>query len=339
VTETQSNLDRLVALTRGFRTTQATYVFAKLGLADELAAGPATAAELAQKVDVNADALARVLRLDAFCELVTEVPGDRFELTAVGNLLRTGVEGSLKAHAIMVGEQHYIAWGSLLYSVRTGEPAFDHVFGSPFFDYMAKDPDAQATFDAAMSSGSDLYLAPLADAYDFRARTLVDVGGGNGSLSAIILKRHPQVEAVIYDQPQVLEAADRYLTDAGLRERCRLVPGNFFESVPEGGDVYFLSNIVHDWDDERAVQILKNCRAAMNPTAVVLLLEAVMPEHGTPPEAAMFDVNMLVLLTGKERTRTQFESLLRAAGLRLEKVTPVSKTESLIEARPLQAVS
>jgi O-methyltransferase domain len=335
VTEKQSSLDRLVELTRGFRTTQATYVFAKLGLADELAAGPATAAELARKADVNAEALARVLRLAAFCELVREVPGDQFELTEVGNLLRAGVEGSMKAHAIMVGEQHYTAWGSLLYSVRTGKPAFDHVFGSPFFDYMAKDPDAQATFDAAMSSGSDLYLASLADAYDFRARTLVDVGGGNGSLSAIILKRHPQVEAVIYDQPQVLEAADRYLTDAGLRERCRLVPGNFFESVPEGGDIYFLSNIVHDWDDERAVQILKNCRAAMNPSAVVLLLEAVMPKHGTPPEAAFFDVNMLVLLTGKERTRTQFDSLLRAAGLSLDKVTPVSKTESLIEARPL----
>jgi trans-aconitate methyltransferase len=334
VTDTQSNLDRLEELTRGFRATQATYVVAKLGLADALAAGPATAAELARKANVNAEALARVLRFAAFCDLVREVPGDRFELTGVGNLLRAGVPGSLKAHAIMVGEQHYTAWGSLIYSVRTGKPAFDHVFGSPFFDYMAKDPDAQATFDAAMSSGTDLYLASLADVYDFRGRTLIDVGGGNGSLSAIILKRHPQVEAVIYDQPQVLEAADRYLTDAGVRERCRLVPGNFFESVPEGGDVYFLSNIVHDWDDERALQILKNCRTAMNPSAVLLLLEAVMPEHGTPPEAAMYDVNMMVLLTGKERTQTQFESLLRAAGLRLDKVTPVSKTESLIEARP-----
>ena len=335
MTDIHSNLDRVRGLTRGFRTTQATYVMAKLGLADELAAGPATAAELARKANVSAEALARVLRLAAFCELVKELPGDRFELTELGNLLRGGVEGSIKATAIMLGEEHYTAWGSLLYSVKTGKPAFDHVFGSPFFDYMAKNPDAQGTFDAAMSSGSDVYLASLADAYDFRARTLVDVGGGNGSLSAIILKRHPQLEAVIYDQPQVLEAADRYLTDAGLRERCRLVPGNFFESVPEGGDVYFLSNIVHDWDDERAIQILKNCRAAMNPSAVVLLLEAVVPEHGTPSAAALYDVNMLVLLTGKERTRTQFESLLRAAGLDLNKVTLVSETESLIEARPL----
>lgn len=334
MTDTQSNIDRVLALSRGFRTTQATYVMAKLGLADELAAGPATAAELAPNADVNAEALARLLRLAAFCGLVTEVAGDRFELTELGHLLRDGVEGSIKAHAIMLGEQHYTAWGSLLYSVKTGKPAFDHVFGSPFFDYMAKNPDAQATFDAAMSVGVDVSLASLADAYDFRARTLIDVGGGNGSLSAIILKRHPQVEAVIYDQPQVLEAADRYLTDAGLRDRCRLVPGNFFDSVPEGGDVYFLSNIVHDWDDDRAIRILKNCRAAMDPSAVVLLLEAVVPEHGVPSGAAMFDVNMMVLLTGRERTHTQFESLLRAAGLRLHKVTPVSQMDSLIEARP-----
>ena len=335
MTDSQSSIDRVRALTRGYRTTQATYVFAKLGLADELAAGPATSAELAAKTNVNAEALARVLRLAAYCELVTELPGDRFELTETGNLLRSGVEGSIKAHAIMVGEEHYTAWGSLLYSVRTGKPAFDHVFGSPLFDYMAKNPDTQDTFDAAMSSGSDVYLAPLADAYDFRARTLVDVGGGNGSLSAIILRRHPQLEAVIYDQPQVLEAADRYLSDAGLRERCRLVAGNFFESVPEGGDIYFLSNIIHDWDDERATQILKNCRVAMNPSGVVLLLEAVVPEHGTPSAVAFYDVNMMVMLTGKERTQTQFETLLRAAGLGLNKVTPVSDTESLIEARPL----
>ena len=335
MTDSQSSIDRVRALTRGYRTTQATYVFAKLGLADELAAGAATSAELAAKTNVKAEALARVLRLAAYCELVTELPGDRFELTETGNLLRSGVEGSIKAHAIMVGEEHYTAWGSLLYSVRTGKPAFDHVFGSPLFDYMAKNPDTQDTFDAAMSSGSDVYLAPLADAYDFRARTLVDVGGGNGSLSAIILRRHPQLEAVIYDQPQVLEAADRYLSDAGLRERCRLVAGNFFESVPEGGDIYFLSNIIHDWDDERATQILKNCRVAMNPSGVVLLLEAVVPEHGTPSAVAFYDVNMMVMLTGKERTQTQFEVLLRAAGLGLHKVTPVSDTESLIEARPL----
>ncbi len=335
MTDTHSNIERLVNLTRGFRTTQATYVMAKLGLADELAAGPATAAELARKTNVNAEALARVLRLAAFCELVTELPGDRFELTEVGNLLRVGVEGSMKAHAIMVGEEHYTAWGSLLYSVQTGKPAFEHLFGSPFFDYLAKHPDAQATFDAAMSAGTDVYFESLGDAFDFGAvRVLVDVGGGNGSLAAMVLKRQPQLQAVVYDQPQVLAAADRYLTVAGVRDRCRLVTGNFFESVPEGGDVYLLSNIVHDWDDERAIHILKNCRAAISHEGTVLLVEAVVPEHGTPSAAAVADVNMLVLLSGRERTAAQFESLLGAAGLALNKITAVTKRESLIEARP-----
>ncbi len=324
----------LMELIRGFRTTQTAYVMAKLGLADELAARPATAAELARKVDANPEALQRFLRLAAFFGLCAEVARDHFELTELGTLLRSGVPGSVKPIVMMYGQGHYAAWGSLLYSVETGKPAFDHVFGAPFFDYMSENPDIQSTFDAAMSAGTDVYFASLGDRFDFsQSRLLVDVGGGNGSLSAIILKRHPHIEAVIYDQEQVLAAADRYLTDAGVRERCRLVTGNFFERVPAGGDVYLLSNIVHDWDDERALRILKHCHAAMNPTGSVLLVEAVVPEHGTPSIAAMNDVNMMVLLPGRERTRSQFESLLRAAGLRLERITELSNEESLIEAR------
>lgn len=307
---------------------------AKLGLADELAVGPATAAELARRADVNPEALGRFLRLAAFCDLVTELPDDRFQLSELGNLLRAGVEGSMKANATMLGEEHYTAWGSLLYSVKTGRPAFDHVFGAPFFDYMAKNPDTQSTFDAAMSAGVDVWLSSVADAYEFStARFLIDVGGGNGSLSAIVLKRHPNLQAVIYDQPHVLESADSYLTAAGVRDRCRLVTGNFFDSVPDGGDAYLLSNIVHDWDDERSLRILRNCRVAMKPEAVVLLVEAVMPEHGTPSAAALYDVNMMVLLTGRERTERQYRTLLGDAGLTLTKVTPLSDRESLIEAR------
>ena len=333
MSEAQANTDRMLAVAYGFRSTQTVYVMAKLGLADQLAAGPATAADLAARVDVDAEALGRVLRLAAYVGLVAEVPGERFELTAVGTQLRSDVEGSVRAFAIMIGEQHYTAWGSLLYSVKTAKPAFDHVFGAPFFDYMATHPDMQTTFDAAMSAGADVWFNTLGDAYDFsNARLLVDVGGGNGSLSAIVLKRHPHLEAVIYDQPQVLEAADAYLTRAGVRDRCRFVTGNFFESVPPNGDAYLLSNIVHDWDDERSVQILKNCRVAMNPAGAVLLLEAVIPEHGTPSRAALYDVNMMVLLTGRERTERQYRTLLQAAGLTLTKVTPVSDQDSLIEA-------
>ena len=311
------------------------YVFAKLELADHLAASPLTAAQLASRANVDAVSLGRVLRMAAFLGIVAEVPGQRFELTAQGRPLRSAVEESVTATAVMLGEEHYRAWGELLHSVKTGEPAFDHVYGAPFFDYMAAHPDTQATFDAAMSSGSEVFLGTLADSYEFsKSCVLVDVGGGNGSVSSIILKRHPAIEAVIYDQPQVLEAADRYLSHAGVRDRCRLVPGDFFSSVPEGGDLYILSNIVHDWDDERALRILRNCRTAMKPDGAVLLLELVMPEHGRPSRAAVADVNMMVLLTGRERTEEQYRSLLGSAGLRLTNVLELSAFESLIEAKP-----
>lgn len=334
--ETQDDLNRLVALVQGFRSTQVTYVFAKLGLADRLAESPLTAAELADLVNVHSEALRRVLRLAAFYGLVAEVPGDRFELTPLGRPLCVDAEGSINATATMLGEEHYFAWGSLMHSVKTGKPAFEHVFRLPFFDYMANNPDTQSTFDAAMSAGLDVFLKSLADSYDFsKSRVLVDVGGGNGSVSAMILKRNPAMEAVVYDQPQVLEAAERYLTAAGVRSRCRLVPGDFFRSIPDGGDLYVLSNIVHDWDDARALRILKNCRAAMASTAVMLLIEAVLTEHGRPSPAAMADVNMMVLLTGRERTEEQYRALLAGAGLRLTKVSPIYEREDLIEARPL----
>lgn len=311
------------------------YVVAKLGLADQLAKSPLTAAELAAKVDVNPASLGRLLRLAAFYGLVAEIPEGRFELTAVGRPLCSSGEESVRAAAIMLGEEHYGAWGALLHSVRTGEPAFNHLYGAPFFDYMAEHPESQATFDAAMSAGTEVFLRSMADSYEFSTHSvIVDVGGGNGSISAMILRRHPGVQAVIYDQPQVLEAAERYLSDAGVGGRCRLVPGDFFSSVPEGGDVYILSNIVHDWDDERALRILRNCRAAMKPGSVVLLLEEVLPEHGQPSRAVMADVNMMVLLTGRERTEAQYRTLLAAANLRLTRVIAVSKRESFIEARP-----
>lgn len=336
VTDTRSGIERLVAQMHGFRSTQVIYVVAKLGLADHLAEGPMTAVELASRTNVNEVNLGRVLRLAAYYDLVAELAGGHFELTAHGRPLRTGGDESICATAIMLGEEHYRAWGDLLHSVKAGEPAFDHMYGLPMFDYLAAHPDAQATFDAAMSAGSEMFLASMVDNYDFsKARVIVDVGGGNGSVSAIVLKRNPSMQAVIFDQPQVLESAERYLSDAGVRSRCSLVPGDFFTSAPEGGDLYMLSNIVHDWDDKRALRILRNCREAMKPDAAILLLEAVLPEHGQPSHAAMADVNMMVMLTGLERTEEQYRVLLLAADLKLTRVIPVEERVSLIEARPV----
>jgi ubiquinone/menaquinone biosynthesis C-methylase UbiE len=321
----------------GFRATQTAYVVAKLGLADRLSAGPLSASELASQVNVNPRSLGRVLRLAAFFGLVGEDPDGRYSLAKLGQPLLSDVEGSVRAFAVMMGEEHYRAWSGLLHSVQTGESAFDHVFGVEFFDYLAQNPQSQATFDAAMADGTDeLFGRPLADAYDFSSvRRMVDVGGGNGSVTAAILKLHPRLEAVIYDQPHVLPAADLYLEKRGVRDRCRLVAGNFFESVPQGGDVYLLSNIIHDWDDDRALLILRNCRRAMTPKARALLLEIVMPPHGHPSRAVMYDVNMMVLLHGQERSADEYRNLLAEANLELAPIKHLSDRIDLLEGMPV----
>ncbi len=327
---------QLLALINGFRSTQAVYVIAKLGLADLLSKGAATAEELAMASGVDAPNLYRVLRLAAFFGLVDEETDGRFSLTGLGAGLRSEARGSSRAMAIMLGEEHYGAWGSLLRSVRTGKSAFAQVYGSPMFDYLAAHPESQAVFDAAMASGTGLYLAALTEIYDFSgARMIVDVGGGNGSVAATILDRNPSATAVIYDQAQVLAAAEDYLRSRAVFDRCRLEPGNFFESVPAGGDLYLLSTVLHDWDDERALKILRNCRAAMDVSGVLILLDAVMQPHGHPSTATLADVNMMVMLTGRERTEDEFRALLAAARFELTRVSPLLERRSLLEARPV----
>jgi ubiquinone/menaquinone biosynthesis C-methylase UbiE len=333
----EAPIERFTSLVYGSRATQTVYVMAKLGVADRLSSGPLTASELAAQLHADPRNLGRVLRLAAFYGILNEEPGDRYSLAPFGEPLLSEGEGSERAFAIFVGEESYEAWGALLHSVQTGESAWDHVFGREFFDYLAQNPESQATFDAAMAVGTDeLFGQPLADAYDFsNVRRMVDVGGGNGSVSTAILKLHPHLEAVIYDQPQVLPAADAYLAKHRVRDRCELVAGNFFESVPDGGDVYLLSNIVHDWDDARAGLILRNCRRAMTAKARVLLLEIVMPPHGQPSRAVMYDVNMMVLLHGQERSEDEYRELLAGAGLELGPIKRLSDRVDLLEGRPV----
>jgi len=325
----------LLTLVDGFRATQVLHVLAVLGIADRLDEAPATAVDLAARTEVDADSLERVLRLAAYFGVVAEVAGGRFALTELGQGLRSDVPGSMRALAVMLGAEHYRAWADLMYSVRTGKPAFPHIFGSPMFAYLAQHPEAQAEFDAAMAGNVENQLTGLVKACDFsRAAIVVDVGGGNGALAATILTANPSVTAVIEDQAQVLESAREFLGSRGLLERCRLVEGDFFESVPEGGDVYVLSHILHDWDDESALKILRNCRSAQRPSSQLLLLESVMSPHGMPSAASLFDVNMLVMLGGRERTEEEYRSLLAQASFRLTRVIPVSDRRSVIEAEP-----
>ena len=223
----------------------------------------------------------------------------------------------------------------MLASVRTGRPAFHEVFGQDVFDYLGTHPEAASIFNAAMTSRTGQDNAFVIPAYDWPAGTIVDVGGGQGALLTAILGRASDARGILYDRPQVIEAARGAIDAAGLSDRCRLVAGDFFAEVPAGGDLYLLKRVIHDWDDERAGTILRVCRAAMGPGARLLLIDAVLAEGNAPDWGKLIDLQMLVMTSGgRERTEAGFRSLLAAAGFRLERVIPAGPTASLIEAVP-----
>jgi hypothetical protein len=319
----------------GYWTAQCLYVAAKLELADRVKDGPKASAELAAATGTDADALYRILRALASVGVFVEDGQGRFGLTPLAACLRRDVAGSQWALAVMMGEEHYRAWTELLYSVRTGKPAFDHLYGRPIFDYLADHPDAARTFDGAMTGVHGAETAAMLDAYDFAGvGTLVDVGGGNGSLLIATLQRNAALRGVLYDRPDVVGRARETVRAAGLEGRCRLVGGNFFESVPEGGDAYLMRHIIHDWDDVRCQVILGHCRRAVGPGGRLLIVDTVIPPGNDPSFAKFLDVNMLVIPGGRERTEAQYRDLLGAAGFRLARVVPTRMEVDIIEAVP-----
>ena len=328
-------LTDLAPLINGFWTTQAIYVAAKLGLADLLADGPLTAVELASRVGTQPAATHRLLRALASIGLFQEIDGQRFELTALAERLKSDSPGSQRAMALMRGEWQYRAWGELLHCVQTGGSAFEHLFGLPMFDFLGADPEKGALFDAAMTSIHGRETSLMLDAYDFsRFGTVVDVGGGNGSLLSAVLLRHPGLRGVVFDLPTVVERAQASLAVADLAGRCPLIGGDFFDSVPTGGDAYLLRHIIHDWDDEQAGRILQNCRRAMIADSTLLLAEFVIPAGNDRFAGKWFDLAMLIGPGGQERTAEEYERLLAVSGLRLVRIVPTAGEISVIEAVP-----
>jgi hypothetical protein len=324
-------LDLLTGYWRG----QAVSVAAELGLADLLRDGPRTPAQLAEATGTHAQSLYRLLRALASVGVFAEDEQGRFALTPLAETLRGDVPGSLRAVAVMTGGEHFRAWGDLLYSVQTGRTAFEKLYGEPVFAWLAAHPQAAHTFDAAMVGIHGRETGAMLDAYDFAGvGTLVDVGGGNGSLLTATLHRHAQLRGVLYDRPDVVERARPALKAAGLEERCRAVGGNFFESVPAGGDAYLLRHIIHDWYDEQCLTILRNCRKVMPPHGKLLLVEAVIPPGNGPFASKFLDLNMLVIPGGMERGEREYRELLAAAGFRLARVVPTATEVSVIEGVP-----
>lgn len=236
---------------------------------------------------------------------------------------------------VMMLEAPFIrdAWTHLIEAVRSGDAAFDHAHGKQLFDYLREHPDDAAVFDQAMVGASRQLVASILEVYDFgEYRTVVDVGGGNGALLAAILARNPGSRGVLFDLPEVAARAGGLLEAAGVTDRCEVIAGDFFESVPRGGDAYVLTQIIHDWDDAAALRILQNCRAAMADDAR-LLGEAVLPDGTESSLAKVIDIEMLVI-GGQERTDAEYRELLERAGLRLTRVVPSAGPHSVIEAVP-----
>jgi hypothetical protein len=313
-------------------------VAAQLGVADLLASGPRSIVDLCAVTGVDAQSLYRVLRALASRGLFREDDGKRFSLTPLAEPLRQDAPHSIRPQALWSGSEAYRrTWSDLAYSVRTGRPAFDHVYGKPFFDYLAEDPAFAKIFNDVMTSDSSDEGASIAAAHDFSGyRRIVDVGGGHGALLAAIVDRYPGPLGLLFDLPDVVDTArgaiDRHIA-AGRVEK---VAGDFSEAVPDAGDAYLLKWIVHDWDDEAAIRILTNCRTAMAPAGKVLLVEVVIPQGTAGSDATRLDTTMLVFTGSRERTEGEYRELLHRAGLTLVKIAPTASPFSILEATPAQ---
>lgn len=321
----------IVPLATAFWISRALYVATRLGVADLLAKGPKSPLTLAAEAGADASALQRVMRALASVGVFAEDGNGNFRNTDAARFLQAEAPGSLRAFVLMLGEpESWRAWGEMLYSVQTGRSAFEHVFGSPIFQYMAEHPEAGRLFDEAMTSRSTEEDDAILCAYDFSSiPRVIDIGGGRGALLSAILRKHPHVEAALLDLPHVIEHAREAATG------YRLVAGDFFtDSVPSDGDVYILKKVIHDWDDDRARTILRNCSHAMqhNAASRLLLIEPVIPDGNDPSFAKLLDLFMLVWPGGRERTVDEHRALLASAGLQVSRILPTRSAVTIIEA-------
>ena len=323
----------VLQMATGYWVSQSIYVAAKLGIADLLKDSPKSCDELATATGTNAPSLYRVLRALASLGVFAETQPNHFTLTPLAACLQSDTPNSVRACAIMLGEEHYQAWGDFLHGVQTGGSCFEHIYGMNIFEYYAQNPEPAKNFDEAMTNLSVIQSATIAASYDFSSiQTLVDVAGGQGLLIASILKSNPTLKGVLFDRPYVIERAKRFLEAEGVLERCQLVAGNFFESVPEGGDAYILKSIIHDWDDERAIAILKQCHKVMPANGKLLLAELVIPPGNQPFMGKFTDLHMLAVLPGgRERTEAEYRALFEKAGFKLTRIVPTQDDMSIIE--------
>jgi precorrin-6B methylase 2 len=305
---------------------------AELGVADLIQTGqPQPVEHLARASKTHEPSLYRILRFMASYGIFQETGNRHFDHTPLSAALRSDAPGSLRAGAQLF---HHIfaGWDGLHHSIQTGEPAFTKVFGAPIFEYIPTHPELGPIFDAGMTSINYYETAAMLDAYKFTGiNVLADIGGGNGSLLSAVLARYPHMQGILFDLGHVVGRAKENLKAAGLADRCRVIEGSFFESVPAGADAYLFRHIIHDWTDEQSIQILRHCRKVIPAHGKLLIADCVVPAGNAPSLAKDMDIAMLTFPGGQERTEAQFRSLLKASGFELKSITPTTTMISVVE--------
>ena len=323
----------------GYAQSQVVYVAVRLGIPDVLGDGPRNATALATATTAHEPTLRRLMRVLTALGLTKEDADGQYTLTPQGSLLRADVPGSLRMAVLFgVGPWYWRAWGELLHTVQTGEPAFDHVWGMDAFEYWGRNAKAGEVHDRGMATLTAYTTAAIVDGYDFsQFRSVVDVGGGTGTLLGAILQKHAALRGTLFDLGHVVERAPEILRAAGVLDRCEIVAGSFFDSVPPAHDAYLLKWILHDWDDARATAILRACHVAMGGRGTLLVIERVLSDRATPWELDHYRADLLMAIAtpgGKERTQREFEALFDAAGFRLAALVPTRSPMNVIAVVP-----
>jgi hypothetical protein len=328
---------QLIEIAAAIWKARALYAAAQLKLPDLIANGERSADELAHATGTHAASLRRLMRALASCGVVTEVQSARFRLTPLGSALMSGAPGAARSTVLtLAGDWQWKAWANFLYSIQTGQPAVRKSLGKPLFEYLAAHPEDSAQFNDAMVGMHGADGAAIVEAYDFSSlKTIVDLGGGTGTLLTTILQSNPHLQGTLFELAETALPAQRLIETSGLSERCDVVVGDFFKEVPARRDAYILAHVLHDWTDEQAVPILENCRRSMPRHSRLLIIEAVLPPGDTAHPGKLMDLLMLTVTGGMERTAEDFAAMLGIAQFKITRIIPISGQQSVIEAIPI----
>ena len=326
---------RLQKMLSGFYVAQTIFETTKLGLADHLNDSAKSCETLASEMDLDANSLIYLMRLLTKLGIVAVAKNGNYKLTALGSYLRANNPNSIRGTILTLSDMAVPAWGNLSYHIKTGKTAFDNAFQMSFYEYLDQNAEANTHFNQSMEETTREWIIPTLDMWNLsKVNTVVDVGGNTGMLSAMILNEYPNLQSILFDQEYVVSDAVKLLESAGVADRCQVIGGDFFESVPAGGNLYIISRVLLNWDDEHALKILKNCRAAMAPSAKLLIIDFVLANKGWNTFSLLVILNLLVLCGRLMRTEDEYYELLDKAGFQSPRLIKTGGMLSFIEAVP-----